>query len=154
LISINAGRDIDAHALAMMRAVWLGIAAIVLVTASSARAGSEWLDSRRLQASEIRAHCERVSDIRLLARMQMISSGNERWRRLSRQELAIEATVMEMPPLNPGRCYVIARAGPADEGERRAFEVRDFIVSTARTSVLLVGHVYDLPSGCGRAPDC
>lgn len=131
----------------MMRAVWLGTAAVILVTASSAQAGSEWLDSRRLEVSEISAHCERVSDVRLLARMQMISSGNERWRRLSRQELAIEAAVMGMPPLNPGRCYVIARAGPADEGERRAFEVRDFAVSAARTSVLLIGHAYDLPLG-------
>jgi hypothetical protein len=131
----------------MMRAVWLGTATVILATASSAWAGSEWLDSRRLEVSEIRAHCERVSDVRLLARMQMISSGNERWRRLSRQELAIDAAVMGMPPLNPDRCYIIARAGPAHEGERRAFEVRDFAVSAARTSVLLIGHAYDLPLG-------
>jgi hypothetical protein len=97
-------------------------------------------------------YCERVSDVRLLARMQIISSGNARWRELSRQELAIEATVMGMPPLNPGLCYVIARAGPALEGERRAFEVRDFAVSIARTSVLLIGHAHDLQDGVQPGP--
>lgn len=132
--------------------LWLGTAAVFL-TASSARAGSEWVDSRRLEVSEIRTHCERVSDVRLLARMQMIaSSGNERWRRLSRQELAIEAAIMGMPPLNPGRCYVVARAGPAHEGERRVFEVRDFAVSTSRTSVFLIGHAYDLPADVQPRP--
>ncbi len=124
----------------------------MLVFASSARAESEWLDSRRLEVREIRTHCERVSDVRLLARMQMISSGNARWRRLSRQELAIETTVMGVPPLDPDRCYVIARAGSADERERRAFEVRDFAVSAARTSVFLIGHAYDLPDGVQPSP--
>jgi hypothetical protein len=152
LISVNAARDLRLIFFVMMRLIRLDIAAAMLVTASSAQAGSEWLDSRHLEASEIRAHCERVSDIRLLARMQMISSGNERWRRLSRQELAIEATVMDVPPLDPGRCYVIARAGPADDGERRAFEVRDFVVGSARTSVLLVGHAYDLPKEVWSSP--
>lgn len=122
----------------------------VLVTAFSALAESGWLESRRLEVSEIGALCVEVSDVRLLARMQMISSGNERWRQLSRQELVIEAIVMGVPLLDPGRCYVIARAGPADERERRAFEVRDFIVSTARTSVLLIGHAYEPPSGWGH----
>jgi hypothetical protein len=84
--------------------------------------------------------------------MQMISSGNERWRRLSRQGLAIETTVMGTPPLNPDRCYVIARAGSAHEGERRAFEVRDFAVSTARTSVFILGHAYDLPDEVRPGP--
>jgi len=45
--------------------------------------------------------------------MQMISSGNDRWRQLSRQELTVETTVMGVPPLDPTRCYVIARAGSA-----------------------------------------
>lgn len=131
----------------LMRAVWLGTVTAVLVAASPALPENGWLESKRLEVSEIRALCERVSDIRLLARMQMISSGNARWRRLSRQELAIEATIMGVPPLNPDRCYAIARAGAADEQERRAFEVRDFIVSTVRTSVLLIGHAYDPPPG-------
>lgn len=136
----------------MMRAVWLSRAAVILAAASPAQAGSEWLDSRRLEVSEIRAHCGQVSDVRLLVRMQMISSGNERWRRLSRQELVVEATVMGIPPLDPGRCYVIARAGPAYVGERRAFEVRDFAVSTAQTSVFLIGHAYDLPGELQPSP--
>jgi hypothetical protein len=152
LTSIKAAHHILAHRLSMMRVVWLATAAVILVTASSARAESAWLESRRLEVSEIRTHCERASDIRLLARMQIISSGNERWRRLSRQELAIEATVMGMPPLNPDRCYVIARAGSAQEGERRAFEVRDFAVNIARTSVFVIGHGYDLPSGVQASP--
>lgn len=131
----------------MVRAVCLATATVVLATASSAFAGSEWLESRRLEVSDIRVLCERVSDIRLLARMQMISSGDERWRRLSRKELAVEATAMGVPPLDPGRCHVIARAGAVDEGERRVFEVRDFVVSTTRTSVLLIGRAYDPPAG-------
>lgn len=145
LTPINAADGIFIHLFIMMRAVWLGTATVVLMTASSAFAESEWLDARRLEASKIRVLCERVSEVRLLARMQMIASGNQRWRWLSRQELAIEATIMGVPPLNPSHCYVIARAGSADEGERRAFEVRDFTVGTARTSVLVIGHAYDPP---------
>jgi hypothetical protein len=64
----------------------------------------------------------------------------------------IEATVMGVPPLNPSHCYVIARAGSADEVERRAFEVRDFTVSPTRTSVLLIGHAYDPPGGVYPGP--
>ena len=75
----------------------------------------------------------------------MLSSGGGRWRRLSRQELIIDAPVMGVPSLDPSRCYIIARAGPADEGERRAFEVRDFTVSAERTSVLIIGRAYDPP---------
>ena len=77
--------------------------------------------------------------------MQMISAGSERWRRLSRQELVIETAVMGAPPLGPGRCYVIARGGSTDEGQRSAFEVRDFTVSSERTSVFTIGHAYDAP---------
>jgi hypothetical protein len=128
-----------------MRALWLVIAAVLSVNTRSASAESKWLESGRLDASEIRVLCERVSDVRLLARMQMISAGNERWRRLSRQGLVIEAVVMGVPPLDPGRCYVIARGGPIDERERSAFEVRDFTVSPERTSVLTIGRTYDAP---------
>ena len=130
-----------------MRALCLCIATMLFATATSALAESEWLEGRRLEVSEIRLLCKRVSGMRLLARMQMISSGNERWRRLSRQELAVEATVVGVPPLNPSHCYVVARAGTAGDGQRRAFEVRDFIVSSTGTSVFLVGHAYDLPTG-------
>lgn len=115
---------------------------LLLCTGHTALAKTEWLQSGRLTVAEIQDLCERVSDVQLLARKQMISTGNARWRRLSRQELAIEATIMGVPPLNPGSCYVIARAG---EGERRAFEVRDFTVSPERTSVFIIGRDYDPP---------
>lgn len=130
-----------------MRALCLGTATVLFATMQLALAESRWLGSGRLDVSEITGLCERVSDVRLLARMQMISSGNARWRRLSRQELVIEAAAMGVPPLDPGRCYVVARAGPVDESERRAFEVRDFIVSIDGTSVFLIGGAYDLPPG-------
>ena len=129
-----------------MRVLWL-VAAALFATTHSALAESKWLESGHLQASEIKGLCERVGDVRLLARMQMISAGNERWRRLARQELVIEAAVMGAPPLNPERCYVIARGGSTDEGQRSAFEVRDFTVSPERTSVLSIGHAYDVPQG-------
>ena len=131
-----------------MRALWLIIVVTVLcATTHSALGESKWLESGRLETSEVKVLCERVSDVRLLARMQMISAGNERWRRLSRQALVIEAVVMGAPPLDPGRCYVIARGGPTDEGERSVFEVRDFTVSPESTSVLTIGRAYDEPSG-------
>jgi hypothetical protein len=136
-----------------MRALCLGTAIVLLAATHSALAQSKWLESGRLDESDIRVLCERVSDVRLLARMQMISSGNDRWRRLSRQELVIEAAVMGVPPLDPSRCYVIARAGPSVETERRAFEVRDFIVSTERTSVFIIGSAANLPSGWGTNPN-
>jgi len=130
-----------------MRALWLVTATALFATTHSAFAESKWLESGRLEASEIKVLCERVGDVRLLARMQMISAGDDRWRRLSRQELVIEAAVMGVPPLDPGRCYVIARGGPTGEGERRVFEVRDFAVSTDRTSVFTVGHAYGASAG-------
>jgi hypothetical protein len=117
-----------------MRALWRGIATALFAT-TSALAESKWLESRRLDASEIGVLCEWVSDVRLLARMQMISAGDERWRRLSRQELVIETAVMVHLRSTP-RCYVTPLAGPTDEGERRIFEVRDFTVNVERTSVL------------------
>lgn len=101
-----------------MRMLWLGAVKLLVYTDRTAFA-DEWLESGCLAVAEIRALCERVSDIRQLARMQIISTGNARWRRMSRQELVIEATVMGVPPPNPSRCYVIACAG-RNEGERRA----------------------------------
>ena len=131
-----------------MRALCPALAITILcVTSHSALAESKWLESGRLKVSEIKLLCDRVSDVRLLGRMQMITSGDDRWRRLSRQELVIEAAVMGVAPLDPSRCYVIAHAGPAEEGERRIFEVRDFTSNTERTSVLVFGRAYDSPSG-------
>ncbi|MFY9877444.1 MAG: hypothetical protein WAL20_17660, partial [Rhodomicrobium sp.] len=135
-----------------MRALSLGIAAILFTTACSAMAESKWLESKRLDPSEIRALCERVSDVRMLARKQIGAAGDERWRRLSRQELVIEAAGMGVSPLDPSLCYVIARAGPADERERRAFEVRDFADSPERTSVFVIGRDYGPPQGA--CPTC
>lgn len=127
-----------------MRALYLCIA-MVLAATSPAQAESRWLESGRLDVSEVRILCEQVSDARLLARMQMIASGDARWRHLSRQELVIEAVVMGEPPLDPDRCYAIARAGPAHDSERRAFEIREFAASPERISILAVGRVHDLP---------
>ena len=129
----------------MMRPACLIAGSVLSAMVSSAEAESRWLESGRLQVSEIGSLCEQVQGIRVLARMQIISSGDERWRRLSRQELVIEAAVMGVPPLDPGRCYVIVRAGPESEIERRAFEVRDFVLSTEQTSVFIVGRNYDAP---------
>lgn len=128
-----------------MRVLCLGVAVLLLLANRPALAESEWLESGRLAVPEIQALCARVSDVRVLARMQMFSSGDARWRRLSRQELVIESVVMGVPPLDPGRCYVIARGGRDDERERRAFEVRDFAANPERTSVMLIGSDYDPP---------
>ena len=129
-----------------MRALCPALAITALfATSHSALAESKWLESARLNVSEIKTLCDRVSDVRLLGRMQMITSGDDRWRRLSRQELVIEATAMGVAPLDPSRCYVIAHAGSVAEGERRAFEVRDFASNTEQTSVLVVGRAYDAP---------
>lgn len=128
-----------------MRALGVCVLAMWLATPCSALAESKWLESQRLDAPEIGNLCEQVSGVRLLARMQMLASGNLRWRLLSRQELVIESTAMGVSPLDPSRCYVIARAGPADENERRAFEVRDFAANAERTSILTIGRAYDPP---------
>ena len=75
----------------------------------------------------------------------MTTTGNERWRRLSRRELVVEAFVMGKPPLDPGRCYVVARAGRAKETELRVFEVRDFAVNSESTTVFVIGSDFALP---------
>jgi hypothetical protein len=127
------------------------ITATLLFATSSAMAQSQWLDSGSLNPSEVSALCERATDVRLLARDQMITIGNERWRRLSRQELVVEAFVMGSPPLDPGRCYVLARAGLAGDTERRFFEIRDFVVSAESTTVFVVGRDFALPPSSADA---
>jgi hypothetical protein len=124
-----------------MRTLCLAIAISSLATTHPALAESKWLESGRLDTAEIRTLCNRVSDVRLLARMQIISAGNERWRQLSQQELVIEAAAMGTPPLDPGHCYVIAHGGSTDGKERRAFEVYDFIVSPERTAIFAIGRL-------------
>ncbi len=127
-----------------MRTVSSIIATLLLGT-SLAMAQSKWLESGHLDLSEVSALCQRTNQVRLLARSQMITAANERWLRLSRQELVVEAFVMGVPPLDPGRCYVVARAGHVGETERRVFEVRDFIVSPENTSVFVIGRDFLLP---------
>jgi hypothetical protein len=122
------------------------IIAIVLFGTTPAMAQSKWLESGRLDPSEVSTLCERTSDVRLLARMQMTTTGDERWLRLSRQKLVVEAFVMGTPPLDPRRCYVLARAGLAEETERRLFEVRDFAVNTEGTTVFVIGRNFAPPA--------
>ncbi len=113
--------------------------ATLLLGAPPAMAQSKWLDSARLNPPEVRALCERATGVRELARMQMATSGNERWRLLSRQRLVVELFMMGAPPLDPARCYVVARAGSGEEIVRRVFEVLDFAVSQAGATVFVVG---------------
>jgi hypothetical protein len=122
------------------------IIATLLLGTSPATAQSKWLESGRLDRSEVSALCERASDVRELARSQMTTTGGERWLRLSRQRLVIEAFVMGRPPLDPGRCYVLARAGLGEETERRIFEVRDFAVNAAGTAVFVIGRDFPPPA--------
>ena len=121
------------------------IIATLLFGTPVAMAQSKWLESGHLDPSEVNALCERASDVRVLARRQMTTTGNEHWLRLSRQQLVVEAFIMGRPPLDPGRCYVVARAGLAEETERRVFEVRDFAVNAAGTTVFVIGRDFPLP---------
>jgi hypothetical protein len=127
------------------------ITATLLFATSPAMAQSQWLNSGSLNSSEVSALCELATDVRLLARDQMIAIGNERWRRLSRQELVVEAFVMGGTPLDPGRCYVLARAGFAGDTERQLFEVRDFVVSAESTTVFVIGRGSYLPPSSADA---
>jgi hypothetical protein len=124
--------------------VFLGEVAFLFTTPAMAQ--SKWLESGRLDPSEVNTLCQRASDVRSLARAQMTTTGNERWLRLSRQKLVVEAFIMGTPPLDPGRCYVQARAGAAEETERRVFEVRDFVVNTESTTVFVIGRNFALPA--------
>lgn len=132
-----------------MRALYVALAMVVFATTRQALAESKWLESRHIAVEEIKTLCARTSDVRQLARMQMISSGDNHWRRLAQQELVIETTIMGVPPLDAGRCYVVVRAGRDDESKHRAFEVYDFAVGPERTSVLVIGrgHDYEPPPG-------
>ncbi|MCI4677423.1 hypothetical protein K9U39_18145 [Rhodoblastus acidophilus] len=114
-------------------------------------AESKWLESERLGGSEIKALCERASDVRTLAHMQMMASGDRRWLRLARQELIVESFVMGAPLRDPGRCYLVARAGRADDTERQAFEVRAFAVNGESTTVFVIGRAFKLPKKSGES---
>lgn len=124
--------------------------AAFLLTTLPAMAQSKLVESGRLDPSEVSAICKRASDVRTLARTQMITSGNERWKQLSRQELVVEGVVMGAPPLDPRRCYVVARAGRAEETSRRVFEASDFAVSAEGASVFVIGRGFELPPKGGE----
>jgi hypothetical protein len=118
-----------------------------MIAANPAAADSEWLEAAKLFAERVRELCERAGGITMLARMQMISAGDERWRRLSRENLRIERFGMGTLPLDPGKCYVYALAGrePGEAGGRTAFEVRDFASNAERTAVMVLGWAHPLP---------
>lgn len=128
-----------------MRVLRLAAVVLLLAVNGPALGQSAWVESGRLSAAERQALCERVGDIRMLARQQMIASGDAEWRRLARQGLVFEAAVMGVPPLDPDRCYVIMRAGQDGDTMRRAFEVREFTTNPERTSAFLVGRNFDPP---------
>ncbi|MDI9850054.1 hypothetical protein QM467_18625 [Rhodoblastus sp. 17X3] len=132
-----------------MRALSSAIAAL-LFAAPPAMSQSKWLESGRLERWEVSELCGRTGDVRSLARAQMTTTGPERWRQLSRQQLTVEAFVLGTPPMDPGRCYIVARAGLGEDTERRLFEVRDFIVNAESTSVFVVGRNFALPLKSGE----
>ena len=133
----------------MMRAL-SSIIATLMFAGPPAMAQSKWLESGRLTHSEVSTLCKEASDVRVLASRQMTAAGDERWRQLSRQKLAVESFVMGKPPLEPERCYVVARAGLNDDTERRIFEVRDFAVSAESTTVFVVGRNFAPPPDLSR----
>jgi hypothetical protein len=116
----------------------ISIIATLLFTAPPAMSQSKWLESIRLDPSKVSALCERAGDVRSLARSQMTAAGDVRWRELSRRKLVMEAFVMGTPPLDPGRCYVVARAGLAAETERRVFEGRPSCFTALMSSVAAI----------------
>ena len=128
-----------------MRVLRLAAVMLLLAVNGPAFAESAWLESARLTVPERQALCARISDIRMLARQQMIASGDAEWRRLARLGLTFEAAVMGTPPLDPGHCYVIMRAGQGDDIMRRAFEVREFTTNPDETLAFLVGRNFDPP---------
>jgi hypothetical protein len=119
-----------------------GPIAFLIATCAGPAGAADWLDARRLTQDELRGLCDRASAVKLLARMQMLSSPDAEWRQLSRQALTIEGFTMGGDPLDPAKCYVVARVGKSadlDSMQRRAFEVRDFAHSPERTLVMVVG---------------
>lgn len=131
-----------------------GIAAIALLAAICIRApafAAEWVRTQSVSEYQLRELCARASGVTTLARTQMVSAAGEEWRRRSRQTLFIERFVMGFSPLDPTKCYVIARAGEGDDTNksrlRRAFEVHDFAHGSERTLIMVVGRHYSLPAG-------
>jgi hypothetical protein len=125
-----------------MRNLQSTIALAACCTAFQAGA-AEWLDARTLSNADLRHLCADANEVMLLARMQMVTAQNAQWRRLSRESLAIEVIAMGAAPLDPAKCYVVARAGGSGDlssgSQRRAFEVRDFSHSPEQTRIMVIG---------------
>jgi hypothetical protein len=121
----------------------LGLIALLAASwAGSPAVAADWVEASKLTQEELRAMCDRATDVKLLVRMQMLTSADAEWRQLSRQALTIEGFAMGVAPLDPTKCYVVAQAGgnAVPKGrKRRAFEVRDFTHSPERTLIMVVG---------------
>jgi hypothetical protein len=124
------------------------ILAAFIVYAGVPLSAAEWVNAGHLSNERLNELCSRASGLTMLARTQIGLSHNGEWRRLARQMLEVESFTMGTSPLDPSKCYVIARAGQKTtfEGDirRRAFEVRDFSQSSDRTLVMVVGTHFPL----------
>jgi len=115
---------------------------LIAICAGAPALAADWLDARKLSADQVRDLCRQASGVQTLARMQMVAAGDAQWRRAVRRKLVVEEFAMGTPPLDPTKCYVIAHAGSEADGsgrQHRAFEVRDFVNSPAKTTVLVLG---------------
>lgn len=130
---------------------WLGAAVLLAMAAAGqpAKAASDWLEAAKLSADELRHLCGQARDLTAIARSQLLSAGDADWLRLSRLDVAVDRIAMGTPPLDPGKCYVVVRAGSAAAGGGevawRAFEVHDFARSAERTQVMVLGWHEPLP---------
>lgn len=125
------------------------IALIVLFAVTCIRVpafAAEWIVAQNLSEHQLRELCGRTSGVTLLARTQITSASGEEWRRRSRRALVIEGFTMGASPLDPTKCYVVARANEGGAADalplRRAFEVYDFAHSSEQTLVMVVGRHY------------
>ena len=62
--------------------------------------GADWLDARTLSEERVRELCALASDVRHLARQQMLLGADARWRSLSSRSFVIEGFEMGTPPLD------------------------------------------------------
>lgn len=133
-----------------MRSIaWIALLAAICIRAPAFAA--EWVRTQSVSEYQLRELCARASGVTNLARTQMISAAGDEWRQRSRQALSIERFMMGSSPLDPTKCYVIARAGEGNDTNksrlRRAFEVYDFAHGAERTLIMVVGRHHSLPAG-------
>lgn len=98
----------------------------------------DWVEARVMSPDQLSVLCTGRAGLRLLARTQITTSGDETWKSLARAGYVIERIGLGEAPLDPGKCFVIVRAG-SEVAHRRAFEVRDFIVGEGEVEILLLG---------------